>query len=78
MVLLVLTGVISFVYGFVKADFLTFIKIFLAGTVITCGITVPDWPWYNRLNLQWQPSQGATPSPAKAAATAAAAARKRR
>lgn len=70
MALLVLTGVISFVYGYAKADFALFIKLFIAGTAITCGITVPDWPWFNRLKLQWQPSQEATPSPAKAAAAA--------
>lgn len=71
MVLLVLTGIVSFLYGFVNADFSLFIKFFLAGTAITCGITVPDWPWFNRLHLQWQPSQGATPSASKAAAAAA-------
>ncbi len=77
MVLLIITGFVSFTVGYTKEDFALFIKLFLAGTAITCAITVPDWPFYNKLELQWQPSINDKGSPPSSKAPTAALKKKR-
>lgn len=51
--LLVVTGIVSFLAGYILADFGTFIKLYFAGAAITGLAVLPDWPFYNRHPLGW-------------------------
>ncbi|KAJ5608516.1 hypothetical protein N7537_005135 [Penicillium hordei] len=62
-ILLVISGVTSFVVGYIYKDIHLTLWTGLAGTLFTAFVVVPPWPVYNRNPEKWlgSPSARATP-----------------
>lgn len=51
----VLFGVIGFVYGYyIQSFWVTFLWC-VTGFLVASLVCIPDWPWFNRHPLPWQP-----------------------
>ncbi|TGZ85069.1 microsomal signal peptidase 12 kDa subunit [Ascodesmis nigricans] len=55
-VLLVLTGVIAYVVGFVLQDLTYTVYIGLGGTALTMLAVVPPWPAFKKNPVTWLPA----------------------
>ncbi|KAF8534187.1 microsomal signal peptidase 12kDa subunit [Trichophaea hybrida] len=54
-VLLILSGLIAWIVGFVLQDLRYTVYIGLGGTALTFLVVVPPWPMYNKHPLTWLP-----------------------
>ena len=50
-------AVVAFLTGYLQQNFNLMMTIFGAGVALACLLSVPDWGWYNKHPLQWQPPQ---------------------
>ncbi|EEU39177.1 uncharacterized protein NECHADRAFT_102736 [Fusarium vanettenii 77-13-4] len=55
-VLLVISGILSFVVGYVLQDIKLAVYIGLGGTALTFLLAVPPWPFYNKHPVKWLPA----------------------
>eukprot|EP00252_Welwitschia_mirabilis_P009198 TRINITY_DN21559_c0_g1_i1.p1 TRINITY_DN21559_c0_g1~~TRINITY_DN21559_c0_g1_i1.p1 ORF type:complete len:100 (+),score=23.40 TRINITY_DN21559_c0_g1_i1:221-520(+) len=51
--LLLVSAVVAFVTGYALASFEDMLYVYAGGVVLTTLITVPDWPFFNRNQLNW-------------------------
>ncbi|KAL1969057.1 hypothetical protein VTN77DRAFT_891 [Rasamsonia byssochlamydoides] len=51
--LLILSGVVAFVVGYIQQDIYLTLWIGLAGTLLTALVVVPPWPFYNQHPEKW-------------------------
>lgn len=62
--IIMLFGVVGFVWGYVCEQFVQTVYILGAGFVLSCILTLPPWPMYRRNPVAWQkPQQHATIAP---------------
>jgi len=47
-------GVVGFVWGYICQQFSQTMYILIAGFVISCFLTLPPWPMFRRKPLNWQ------------------------
>ncbi|CAO3623859.1 unnamed protein product [Mucor hiemalis] len=52
-ILLIATGVVSFIVGYALQSIQTLLIIFAAGLAITTLVVVPPWPMYNKHPQPW-------------------------
>ncbi|KAI9924367.1 hypothetical protein ASPWEDRAFT_146796 [Aspergillus wentii DTO 134E9] len=52
-VLLIITGAVAFVVGFIYEDIYLTLWIGLAGTLVTALAVIPPWPMYNKNPEKW-------------------------
>ncbi|KAJ5232001.1 microsomal signal peptidase subunit SPC12 [Penicillium chermesinum] len=57
-VLLIISGVISFIVGFIYEDIHLTLWVGLGGTLLTALVVVPPWPFYNQNPATWLGSSG--------------------
>lgn len=55
--LLTITGIISFLVGFVAQDIVKALYVGLAGTALAFVVVVPPWPFFNQNPLPWLPAK---------------------
>ncbi|RSL72369.1 hypothetical protein CEP54_000920 [Fusarium duplospermum] len=55
-VLLVVSGILSFVVGYVLQDIKLAVYIGLGGTALTFLLAVPPWPFYKKHPVKWLPA----------------------
>ncbi|XP_038692827.1 probable signal peptidase complex subunit 1 [Tripterygium wilfordii] len=67
-IILLTFAVVALVSGYVTGSFQLMIVIYAGGVVLTTLITVPNWPFFNRHQLNWLDSSEAEkhPKPQKA------------
>jgi len=51
--LLIIVGAFSFLTGYIRGSFGLMMGLFAIGFLISFGITVPNWPMYNRDPISW-------------------------
>ncbi|EPQ67525.1 Bgt-3447 [Blumeria graminis f. sp. tritici] len=56
--LLVVAGVVSFLYGYFRQDIIQTLYIGLGGTALTFFLVVPPWPFYRSHPVKWLPVEG--------------------
>ncbi|XP_061162689.1 signal peptidase complex subunit 1-like [Saccostrea cucullata] len=61
-VIIVLFGVVGFIWGYICQQFSQTMYILLAGFALSCILTLPPWPMFRRKPLQWQKAR---PEPAE-------------
>ncbi|KAJ9211555.1 hypothetical protein DTO166G4_6835 [Paecilomyces variotii] len=59
-VLLILSGVVAFIAGFVSRDVYLTLWVGLAGTLLTALVVIPPWPVYNKHPEKWLVPSGVT------------------
>ncbi|CAD5115960.1 DgyrCDS4890 [Dimorphilus gyrociliatus] len=52
-VILVLFGVVGFIWGYICQQFSQTVYILIAGFVLSCILTLPPWPLYRRKPVKW-------------------------
>ncbi|KAJ5736573.1 uncharacterized protein N7483_001698 [Penicillium malachiteum] len=52
-VLLVISGIVSFLVGYIYKDIYLTLWVGLGGTVFTALVVVPPWPFYNQNPEKW-------------------------
>ncbi|KAJ5693366.1 hypothetical protein N7462_002789 [Penicillium macrosclerotiorum] len=57
-VLLIISGAVSFVVGYIYKDIHLTLWIGLGGTLFTAFVVVPPWPIYNQNPEKWQGATG--------------------
>ncbi|EED18456.1 microsomal signal peptidase Spc12, putative [Talaromyces stipitatus ATCC 10500] len=57
-ILLVISGIVAFIVGYIQQDIYLTLWIGLAGTAITGFVVIPPWPFYNRHPEKWLDSTG--------------------
>eukprot|EP01111_Echinosteliopsis_oligospora_P017320 TRINITY_DN745_c0_g1_i1.p1 TRINITY_DN745_c0_g1~~TRINITY_DN745_c0_g1_i1.p1 ORF type:complete len:109 (-),score=48.93 TRINITY_DN745_c0_g1_i1:59-385(-) len=62
--ILILFGVIGWVFGYIKQDFMMTVYTIGAGLFVALLVCVPNWPFYNKMNLKWQ-----TPRPSSSSSS---------
>ncbi|KAI5854951.1 microsomal signal peptidase 12kDa subunit [Tricharina praecox] len=55
-VLLVASGIVAWIVGFVLGDLKFTVYVGLAGTALTFLTVVPPWPFYNKHPQRWLPA----------------------
>ncbi|KAF5647776.1 microsomal signal peptidase 12kda subunit [Fusarium sp. NRRL 25303] len=55
-VLLVISGLVSFVVGYFLQDIKLAVYLGLGGTALTFLVVVPAWPFYNKHPVKWLPA----------------------
>lgn len=75
---LIIAAVVAFLVGWIAGQFRLTLFTYTAGTLVAVVLAVPDWPWYNRNPLHWQPVRADAASQALSPADTAAANRKAR
>lgn len=55
--LLTLTGILSFLTGFITQDIYKTLYLGLGGTAVTFLVVVPQWPFYNQKPEPWLPAR---------------------
>lgn len=58
--ILVLSGVLAFLTGYVIQSFQLMMAVFSSGVALSLLISVPDWPMYNRHGVKWLPPKHAS------------------
>eukprot|EP00794_Sanderia_malayensis_P003952 gene3952-4497_t len=53
-VIIALFGAVGFVYGFVVEQFSQAVLFLFIGSIISCILVLPPWPFYRRNPLEWQ------------------------
>nr|XP_022341038.1 signal peptidase complex subunit 1-like [Crassostrea virginica] len=61
-VIIVLFGVVGFIWGYICQQFSQTMYILLAGFALSCILTLPPWPMFRRKSLNWQKAR---PDPSK-------------
>mmetsp|Transcript_5117 Transcript_5117/g.14701 ORF Transcript_5117/g.14701 Transcript_5117/m.14701 type:complete len:93 (-) Transcript_5117:1179-1457(-) len=54
MIMLVLSAIAAFVYGYMYSELKYTLCTFGAGTALTTALVVPDYPWFRKNPLRWQ------------------------
>ncbi|OKL61941.1 hypothetical protein UA08_02641 [Talaromyces atroroseus] len=52
-ILLILSGALAFIVGYIQQDVYLMLWVGLAGTAFTALVVVPPWPFYNRNPEAW-------------------------
>ena len=55
-VIIVVTSLIGFVWGYTKEDFKYAFYVWAIGLFASIVICTPDWPMFNKNPIKWQPS----------------------
>lgn len=53
-IIILLFGVVGFIWGYVCQQFSQTMYILFAGVLLSCILTLPPWAMYRRNPLQWQ------------------------
>ncbi|CAI9741517.1 signal peptidase complex subunit 1-like [Octopus vulgaris] len=53
-IIIILFGVVGFIYGYICQQFSWTMYILLAGFALSCLLTLPPWPMYRQKPLNWQ------------------------
>jgi len=53
-IIILLFGVVGFVWGYIIQQFSETVRILGAGFVLAAILTIPPWPIYRKKPLQWQ------------------------
>lgn len=56
---LIFAAVVAFLAGWISGQFRFTLFTYSIGVLLTALLAVPDWPWFNRYPLQWQPVRNA-------------------
>ncbi|XP_011444427.1 signal peptidase complex subunit 1-like [Crassostrea angulata] len=68
-VIIILFGVVGFIWGYICQQFSQTMYILLAGFALSCILTLPPWPMFRRKPLQWQKERPEPSSDQKEAST---------
>nr|OQO29206.1 hypothetical protein B0A51_03838 [Rachicladosporium sp. CCFEE 5018] len=55
--LLTITGILSFLLGYLTQDIIKTLYTGLGGAALTFLVVVPPWPWYNQASERWLPAR---------------------
>ncbi|CRG88559.1 microsomal signal peptidase subunit SPC12, putative [Talaromyces islandicus] len=64
-VLLIISGAVAFLVGYIQQDIYLTLWIGLAGTAFTALVVIPPWPFYNQNPQPWLNSAAAAGGPAR-------------